>query len=49
MNDKGKWFQEDVRDKRYVCHTNKHLAWCKRYLNRSFRRKNKQIKEEFYS
>lgn len=47
VNDKGKWFQEDVRDKRYVCHTNKHLAWCKRYLNRSFRRKEKQIKEEF--
>lgn len=43
MNDKGKWFQEDVRDKRYVCHTNKHLAWCKRYLNRSFRRKEKII------
>ena len=41
VNDKGKWFQEDVRDKRYVCHTNKYLAWCKRYLNRSFRRKRK--------
>nr|DAI32108.1 MAG TPA: hypothetical protein [Caudoviricetes sp.] len=44
VNDKGEWCQEAIRNKRYARHD---IHWCKRYLNRSFRRKNKQIKEEF--
>ena len=43
MNDKGEWCQEAIRNKRYARHD---THWCKRYLNRSFRRKNNQIKEE---
>lgn len=34
--------QEIVREKNFVCTSNKHLKWAKDYLNRSFRRRTKQ-------
>lgn len=39
----GKWYFSDLlRNQRYVCISRKNKRWVKTYLNREFRRKNKE-------